>query len=45
MTWYEEHVDGVLDQFDNISHGLVAVDIYALFSAAEQILLEMAANG
>ena len=40
-----KYVEGVLVQFDDISHGLVAVDIYALFSAAEQILLEMAANG
>ena len=42
MTWYEEHVDGVLDQFDDIFHGLVAVAVDALFSAAERITSEMA---
>ena len=40
-----EHVEGVLDQFDDIFHGLVAVDVYTLFSTADQILSEMAENG
>ena len=40
-----EYVKGVLAQFDDIFHGLVAVDVYTLFSTADQILLEMAGNG
>ena len=32
-----EHVEGILAQFDDIFHGLVAVDADALFSAADQI--------
>ena len=32
-----EHVKGVLAQFDNIFRGLVAVDVYMLFSTADQI--------
>ena len=39
-----EHVEGVLAQFDDIFHGLVAVDVYTLFSTADQILSEMAEN-
>ena len=39
-----EHVEGVLDQFDDIFRGLVAVDVYTLFSTADQILSEMAEN-
>ena len=39
-----EHVEGVLDQFDDIFHGLVAVDVDSLFSVAEQIMSEMATN-
>ena len=42
---YLEHVEGVLAKFDNILHGLAAVDIYVIFSAAEQIWWEMVANG
>ena len=38
------HVEGVSDQFDDIFHGLVAVNIYTLFSTADEILLEMAKN-
>ena len=33
-----EHVEGVLARFDDIFHGLVAVDVYMLFSAAMQIM-------
>ena len=44
MTWYEEHVDGVLDQFDDIFHGLVAVELLTFFFTANQILSEMAEN-
>ena len=40
-----EHVEGVLAQFDNIFHSLVSVDVYMIFSAAEQIWWEMVANG
>ena len=40
-----EHVEGVLDQFEDIFLGLVAVDVYTLFSTADQILSEMAKNG
>ena len=40
-----EHVEGILAQFDDIFHGLVADDIYTLFSTADQIFSEMAANG
>ena len=40
-----EHVEGVLDQFDDIFHCLVAVDVYTLFFTADQILSEMAENG
>ena len=40
-----EHVEGILAQFDDIFHGLVADDIYTLFSTADQILTEMAENG
>ena len=40
-----EFVGGVLAQFDDIFHGLVAVDVDAHFSAADQIFLEMAGNG
>ena len=40
-----EHVEGVLAKFDNILHGLAAVDVYVLFSAAKLILSEMAAKG
>ena len=36
-----EHVEGILAQFD-IFHGLVTVDVYTLFSTADQILSEMA---
>ena len=39
-----DHVEGVLDQFDDILHGLVAVELYILFTA-DQILLEMDENG
>ena len=40
-----EHVEGILAQFDDIFHGLVADDIYTLFSTANQIFSEMAKNG
>ena len=40
-----EHVEEVLAQFDNILHGLAAVDVYGLISATERILSEIAANG
>ena len=40
-----EHLEGVLAQFDDIFHGLVADDVYTLFSTADQILSEMAKNG
>ena len=40
-----EHVEGILAQFDDIFHGLVADDIYTLFSTANQIFSEMAENG
>ena len=39
-----EFVGGVLAQFDDIFHALVAVDVDALFSAAIRFLLEMAGN-
>ena len=39
------HVEGFLAKFDNILHGLAAVYVYVLFSAAKLILSEMAANG
>ena len=39
-----EHVEGVLDQFDDIFHRLVAVDVDTLFSTDDQILSEMAEN-
>ena len=38
-------LEGVLDQFDDIFHGLVAVDVYTLFSTADHIFSEMAKNG
>ena len=40
-----EHVEGVLAQFDDILHGLAAVDVYGLISATKRILSEIAANG
>ena len=40
-----EHVEGILAQFHDIFHGLVAVDVYTLFPTADQILSEMAKNG
>ena len=39
-----QHLSGVLAQFDDIFHGLVAVDVDSLFSVAEQIMSEMATN-
>ena len=40
-----EHVEGVLDQFEDIFHGLVAVDVFTLFPTADHIFSEMAENG
>ena len=37
-----EHVEGVLDQFEDIFHSLVAVDVYTLFPTADHIFSEMA---
>ena len=37
-----EQVEGVLDHFDDIFHGLVADDVYTLFSTADHIFSEMA---
>ena len=40
-----EHVEGVFDQFDDIFHSLVAIELNTLISTAYQILSEMAENG
>ena len=40
-----EHVEAVLDQLDDIFYSLVVVELYTLFSTADQILSEMAKNG
>ena len=40
-----ELVDGVLAQFDDFFVGLAAVELYTLFSTADQIVSEMAENG
>ena len=40
-----DHVEGVLDQFEDIFHGLVADDVYTLFPTADHIFSEMAENG
>ena len=37
-----EHVEGILAQFDDIFHGLVADDVYTLFSTTDHIFSEMA---
>ena len=39
-----EHVEGVWAQYDDIFQGFVAVGVYTLFSAADQIFSEMAVN-